>query len=413
MTTEYAPKKFFSSQTGFKNQLNYIQQESVSKSSSLYPSLIIPNPKNNFLPNVSFAKSTFFSDERRNSYFSDKISQDNNLCENIIFPIRLNNSALFGAPMKDSFIQSNIFFKEDSQKKYKINPNIFLLNINQPKIKQNDEDSQIDILKKEKNLKERLIDIQNNILNETQNKIESNHKENNLIEETNNEYLKSNVINNNNFGTKFFTNHNYGYKCSCTKTQCNRKYCECFNSGNYCIDCNCKNCFNKPPKNTYSNKHPLEVIEKTTKSKEICTCTKSGCNKNYCECFKNGNKCTSLCRCRGCENIEGNEKLIKNKKNLNYECCSENSIYIIKNKISINNIEINDYNENDYFKFYELFEDNINKFTEKKRKREEMKNQKINLKNDKNIEKIKTNFNESLLNSNRKVILQNINMFYL
>ena len=79
----------------------------------------------------------------------------------------------------------------------------------------------------------------------------SNEEENNNIEKLNNQE-KNNGAN----ITKFFTNHNYGYKCSCSKTQCNRKYCECFNSGNYCVDCNCKNCNNKPPANSYTNKHP-------------------------------------------------------------------------------------------------------------------------------------------------------------
>ena len=128
--------------------------------------------------------------------------------------------------------------------------------------------------------------------------------------------------------TKFFTNHNYGYKCSCSKTHCDKYYCECYNSGNYCIDCNCKNCTNQPPKNIFTNKKPNEFISKIKKNKDNCTCLKSGCNKLYCECFKNGNKCKSTCRCIGCENKE------KCQINFfyNHKCCHENSIYII-NKI--------------------------------------------------------------------------------
>ena len=83
------------------------------------------------------------------------------------------------------------------------------------------------------------------------------------------------------------------------------------------------------------------VLNKNKKEKIICTCTKSGCNKNYCECFKNGQKCTSLCRCISCENNDE----ISNKKNNNciYECCPANSIYIIKNALIIENINgIND-----------------------------------------------------------------------
>ena len=67
-----------------------------------------------------------------------------------------------------------------------------------------------------------------------------------------------------NITTKFFTDYGgYGYKCSCSKTQCNRFYCECYRSGLYCIDCNCKNCENKPPKNYVSNRHPTLPTNQT------------------------------------------------------------------------------------------------------------------------------------------------------
>ena len=130
--------------------------------------------------------------------------------------------------------------------------------------------------------------------------------------------------------TKFFTDYGgYGYKCSCSKTQCNRYYCECYRSGLFCIDCNCKNCKNTPPQNYVSNRHPTLNQNKT----EIvtCTCTKSGCNKKYCECYKNGSKCNSACRCVGCENSENSQNGKKFAEI--YECCPANSIYIIKNEI--------------------------------------------------------------------------------
>ena len=131
--------------------------------------------------------------------------------------------------------------------------------------------------------------------------------------------------------TKFFTDYGgYGYKCSCSKTQCNRYYCECYRSGLYCIDCNCKNCNNKPPENYVSNRH--QTLNTQAKPEiVICTCTKSGCNKKYCECYKNGSKCTSSCRCVGCENSENPHNGKKN--NVIYECCPANSIYIFKNEI--------------------------------------------------------------------------------
>ncbi|PIO57751.1 Tesmin/TSO1-like CXC domain protein, partial [Teladorsagia circumcincta] len=36
-----------------------------------------------------------------------------------------------------------------------------------------------------------------------------------------------------------------------------------------------------------------------------CHCKKSGCLKNYCECFEAKVPCTSRCKCHGCQNTEG------------------------------------------------------------------------------------------------------------
>lgn len=33
-----------------------------------------------------------------------------------------------------------------------------------------------------------------------------------------------------------------------------------------------------------------------------CTCKKSECRKKYCECFSAGLKCTEFCECKGCKN---------------------------------------------------------------------------------------------------------------
>ena len=60
---------------------------------------------------------------------------------------------------------------------------------------------------------------------------------------------------------RLFTHHNYGYKCCCTKTQCIRKYCQCFNEGRYCVDCDCRNCLNQLPK--YSSTNIKNVQTKT------------------------------------------------------------------------------------------------------------------------------------------------------
>jgi len=153
-------------------------------------------------------------------------------------------------------------------------------------------------------------------------------KNNTLVE---NEKNQNGEINAN--SKKFFTDYGgYGYKCSCSKTNCNRYYCECYRSRLYCIDCNCKNCQNKPPKNSSSNRHSPQASAKPKSDLITCTCTKSACNKKYCECFKNGAKCNVLCRCVACENNEKGKKM-------SYECCMANSIYIIKNKIFEEEIE--------------------------------------------------------------------------
>ena len=182
-------------------------------------------------------------------------------------------------------------------------------------------------------------------------KEKSDEKENknlNLIKNNNNN-LTSNKISQSN--KLFFTDYGLGYKCNCTKTSCNKYYCQCFNQGRYCHGCNCQNCQNKMPEYISSNKRPKEPEQKQKSITVTCTCTKSGCNKNYCECFKNKTKCNSQCRCRNCENIEATDKKdisISNNSNSNnnnnnnqelkYECCEANSVFIIKNKITVEDI---------------------------------------------------------------------------
>jgi hypothetical protein len=43
----------------------------------------------------------------------------------------------------------------------------------------------------------------------------------------------------------------------------------------------------------------------TLKRQRSCTCAKTGCNKKYCECFRFGSRCSADCKCKGCKN--GNE----------------------------------------------------------------------------------------------------------
>ena len=200
---------------------------------------------------------------------------------------------------------------------------------------------------------------------------------NNVTENENKTQMKE--FNNN---KKFITDYAYGYKCSCTKTYCNRFYCECYRMGRFCKDCNCKNCKNKPPANSLTNKHPSQIPIDSKKVNIVCTCTRSGCNKKYCECYKNGNKCNSECRCVKCENRE-NEKKSRYDE---YECCIANSIYIIKN---------------------ELFVENIKKYKENKTFMNKRKRNNVN----KNyIETINDDSEEKLFDENGKMILRNIEL---
>ena len=326
--------------------------------------------------------------ERFNSINSIRSHQDYNFINPFFVPSLKN----FGAPLLSFAFSKNINSNLKEEQKIPINYpiNFMLDNI----LKENNE------FYKEKKEENNMKDL-NNI----------NNEEN----DNNTEKLKSQEKNNNTNVTKFFTNHNYGYKCSCSKTQCNRKYCECFNSGNYCVDCNCKNCINKPPVNSYTNKHPKkDDSSKLKKEKIICTCTKSGCNKNYCECYKVGQKCSSLCRCIGCEN---NDQIFRKKYNTNYQCNLANSIYIIKNKITVENLK-----EKKNLDFFGEEAAPIGKYDFvgicKKRKREENKNEENNNNNYKNkkIENIKDEinlFNDSLFDQNGKVILRHINLFQI
>lgn len=90
--------------------------------------------------------------------------------------------------------------------------------------------------------------------------------------------------------------------CSCIKTKCIKKYCECFATNKHCTNCLCIDCRNKDIYIDYQKKE--KETNNTVKELVFCTCSKSGCNKKYCECFKEGLKCNIKCRCVNCLNSE-------------------------------------------------------------------------------------------------------------
>ena len=399
-----------------ESEILVLPKKSEPKQTLKAPTFFCPQPNN---LNSGFSEKKYSSEERINSGFSFKGGLEYDMPGNSFFGgLR---PPVFNWYLGETKLQPRIIENEGKQKN------------NYPKFEQNNYflnnfyNEQEDIFKpkndENKNNNKNNCNYLFNFLKGNYNLKDNNWTPQKGINFDLNMNMSTPINNNNktNTGTKFFTNHNYGYKCSCSKTQCNRKYCECFNSGNYCIDCNCKNCNNKPPINSYTNKHPVDQSSKNKKEKIICTCTKSACNKNYCECFKNGQKCSSLCRCISCEN---NDDIIHKKNNNNYECCPANSIFIIKNNIIIE--EIKPIKENESEKENNISElnsaptrkdNNIN--INKKRKREDTIN------NEENIDKKKNNnnnhknldendlFNDSLFDKKGKVILRHINFIHM
>ncbi|KAF2899459.1 hypothetical protein ILUMI_06720 [Ignelater luminosus] len=126
--------------------------------------------------------------------------------------------------------------------------------------------------------------------------------------------------------------------CNCTKSQCLKLYCDCFANGEFCYLCNCMNCFNNLENEEHRQRAIKSCLErnpnafrpKIGKAKDTgdtavrkhtkgCNCKRSGCLKNYCECYEAKIACSSNCKCMGCRNIEDSmdKKGIISQTNIN------------------------------------------------------------------------------------------------
>ena len=219
--------------------------------------------------------------------------------------------------------------------------------------------------------------IINNINNQNINNFKQNISFNKISNNTNNTININNNNNNNEIINRAYISVqpiNTGginvskIKCTCSKTNCLKKYCACFANGIPCDGCDCKNCenigvksnsnsnnnnenninnreekLNNANSNNNNNNYSSIRVPSPKNQRIICNCTKSNCMKKYCECYKQGYNCNSLCRCVECKN-----KISINNNNLNNLSINNNFKQIHDFSASImpeNNMEINDDNK--------------------------------------------------------------------
>lgn len=143
--------------------------------------------------------------------------------------------------------------------------------------------------------------------------------------------------------------------CNCTKSQCLKLYCDCFANGEFCSGCNCTNCSNSLSKEKERQKAISQCLERNPEAfrpkigklsiklsdsierrhTKGCNCKRSGCLKNYCECYEAKILCSNLCKCCGCKNYE--ESFERKSLMQLANSASEHARGILKNLLPTNN----------------------------------------------------------------------------
>lgn len=242
---------------------------------------------------------------------------------------------------KNSFNSiSDIFSSEDENKsENKISENFYKI-----KKKRENLETSFDItpnFKKSKNLEKTADKNEANLFNSEKNvfinpdiiKPENQIKKLNLIKKLKEIENSSHKSENSQQSEKSYSNSFQSFKkikknkkikkqitCKCKKTKCLKLYCDCFASENECSkNCKCQNCYNLKKYSKVRKIVIKELLQQNplafeNKYKEInknkikihlrgCACKNSKCIKNYCECFLVNVKCTDLCRCLNCCNL--------------------------------------------------------------------------------------------------------------
>lgn len=94
-------------------------------------------------------------------------------------------------------------------------------------------------------------------------------------------------------------------------------YCDCFSSGDFCNSCSCNNlrhelerfkaikaCLDRNPEAFQPKMGKGRLGAAKLRHSKGCNCKRSGCLKNYCECYEAKIMCSSICKCIACKNYE-------------------------------------------------------------------------------------------------------------